>query len=82
MPKRTGEPQVIENPLVIIFRDASGGNVFHIYPPQEFDHRHYGILICDLVRHVARMMNVPEEDIWEWVDKERNRPTAPITTAS
>jgi hypothetical protein len=72
----------VERPLVIIYEDADG-NVFRIYPSEEVkSHKHYGILICDLVRHVAKAFDVEEDDVWEWVDKERRNPTATTVGAS
>ena len=40
------------------------------------------MLICDLVRHAAKAFDVDEDDVWEWVDKERRDPTTPITRLS
>ena len=72
----------IEQPLVIMF-EADGQVVCHIHPSKiASSHEHYGLLICDLVRHVARAFKVDEADVWEWVDKERHNPTTGITTAS
>jgi hypothetical protein len=56
--------------------------VCHIHPDKDDSHRHYGLLICDLVRHVAKAFKVHEDDVWEWVDKERDRPTTDITRPS
>jgi hypothetical protein len=73
----------VENPLVIMFEDGAGSIKCHIYPSQKgSSHREYGILVCDLVRHIARAFNVEEEDVWDYVDRERRRPTSPITQLS
>jgi hypothetical protein len=73
----------IENPLVIMFADERGDVVCHIHPSERCPtHETYGLLIADLARHVARAFNVAEEDVWEWVDKERRRPTTAITNPS
>jgi hypothetical protein len=78
----TDEVMAIEQPLVIMF-EHSGDVVCHIYPSERAkSHREYGLLICDLVRHVARAFDVGESDVWEWVDKERHRPTTGITRPS
>jgi hypothetical protein len=74
----------IQDPLVIIFRDRPGDEpdsklICRLHPYPGDDHRTYGLIACDLVRHVARMFNVPEDAVWEWVDKERARPTTPVT---
>ena len=72
----------IEQPLVIMF-EADGEVVCHIHPSRTASsHEHYGLLICDLVRHVARAFKVDEAAVWEWVDKERHSPTTGVTTAS
>ncbi|HXP75848.1 MAG TPA: hypothetical protein VN823_17020 [Stellaceae bacterium] len=70
----------IEQPLVIMFEAPGGGGVCHSHPSKTASsHRHYGLLIWDLVRHVSRAFKVAEDDVWEWVDKERRRPTTEIT---
>jgi len=76
------DQMLIEDPLVIVFRAPSGEVVTRIHRPSNFDHTHYGILVCDLVRHIARAMKVDEETIWEIVDKERASPTSEVRPAS
>ncbi|HLH93179.1 MAG TPA: hypothetical protein VKX28_32545 [Xanthobacteraceae bacterium] len=72
----------IEQPLVIMF-EADGHVVCHIHPSKTASsHEHYGLLICDLVRHVARAFKVDEAAVWEWVDKERHDPTTRISSPS
>ncbi len=72
----------IESPLVVMF-EADGGIVCHIHPSKlASSHEHFGLLICDLVRHVARAFKVDEDAVWEWVDKERRRPTTKIRNPS
>jgi hypothetical protein len=66
------------NPLVIMYTedpDPNGNIICAIHPRTGDHHGHYGILICDLVRHVANAFDVHENDVWEWVDKERLNPT-------
>jgi hypothetical protein len=66
----------IHHPLVIMYQEEAGGNIIcRIHPRTGDHHGHYGILICDLVRHVANAFDVHENDVWEWVDKERLNPT-------
>jgi hypothetical protein len=77
----TGNPFVLENPLVVIFQQ-DGKVVCNIHPAPGLDHKHYGLVICDLVRHVARAFHVGEDDVWKWVDKERRKPTTDITQPS
>jgi len=45
--------------------EHDGKIVCHIYP-EGYDHTHYGLLICDLVRHLSRTFKVGEDEIWEW----------------
>lgn len=39
----------------------------------------YGLIVCDIVRNVAKAFDVPENKIWYWVEKERAQPTSGIT---
>jgi hypothetical protein len=74
------KPMRIEKPLVIMFEGPDGNVVCHIHPSKSASsYRAYGLLICDRARHVARAFNVREDEVWEWVGKERNRPTTDIT---
>src|SRR5215831_11611184 len=52
-------PTIVTQPLVIMFKDDDGKVLCHLYP-DEMDHRHYGLLVCDLVRHVAAAFRVAE----------------------
>lgn len=72
----------IESPLCVMFRNESGSISCHIHPADGMTHQEYGLLICDLVRHVARAYRVDEEDVWEWVEKERDHPTTDIKNPS
>jgi hypothetical protein len=72
----TEKPLMIESPLVMMF-EQDKKIVCHIHPGNK-NHTHYGLLICDLVRHVARAFKVDEDEVWEWVDKERRKPTSEI----
>jgi len=47
--------------------------------PGTWNHKHYGILMVDIVRHVANAFKVREDEVWEQVDKERSNPTSPVT---
>jgi len=67
----------IDSPLIIVFEN-DGHIQTHIYPG-EMDHEDYGGLIACLVRHVANAFKVHENDVWEFVDKERYDPTTPVS---
>lgn len=77
------QPMQIENPIVIMFRSPGEENnvTCHIHPTG-YNYQEFGLLICDLVRHVARAFKVDEDDVWEWVDKERERSTTELTSPS
>jgi hypothetical protein len=69
----------VTNPLVIVYeQDGVEGMTCVLHPPKDYDHRMYGLVICDIVRHVANAFNVHENDVWEWVDRERENPTTKI----
>jgi hypothetical protein len=67
----------IEDPLIVVFEN--GKDIQSRLYSGERGYRQYGILIADVVRHVANAFKVHESDVWEWVDKERYNPTSPVT---
>lgn len=77
----SNKPMYIENPLVLIF-GHDDKLICHIHPRDEDSHESYGLMICDLVRHIANAFNVHEDEVWKWVDVEREHPTTTITTPS
>jgi hypothetical protein len=76
------KPMEIRNPLVLMFETPDGKITCHIHHRVGDTHKTYGLLICDLVRHVANAFHVDEDDVWEWVDKERHHHTTEITRPS
>jgi hypothetical protein len=70
----------IKTPWAIMFEEEGTGNVLcHLNPSGTCsDYRGYGLLVCDLVRHVAKRFNVEEAQVWEWVDKERSKHTTEV----
>ena len=75
------EPYKVKKPLIIMF-EQDGEIVCHIWPRPVDCHKSYGLLVCDLVRHVAAAFKVEEDDVWEWVDKERHHHTTDISRPS
>ena len=67
----------IKDPLIIVFEN-DGSIQTRLYPANH-TYREYGILIADLVRHVANAFKVHENEVWEWVEKERYKPTDEVT---
>lgn len=81
-PADFGKPiMVLEKPLLIMF-EQDGHLTCHLYPQPDHTHEHYALMIADLVQHVARAFKVDDEDVWEWIDKERKRPTTFFTSPS
>jgi hypothetical protein len=76
------QPTVITDPLVIMFREPSGQVVTHIHRQPKDTHEGFGLLVCDLVRHIANAFHVAEDEVWHWVDKERRHHTTDVTRPS
>jgi hypothetical protein len=73
----------VDRPLVVMYRqDNGGGIVCQIWPGETDGHEAYGLIIADLVRHVAKAFDVDEDDVWAWVDRERRKPTTTLTRPS
>lgn len=72
---------VITKPLIMLF-EANGTLVCHLWPRETDSFKGYGLMIADIVRHVANRFGVGEDQVWEWIDKERHNPTTAITRAS
>jgi hypothetical protein len=67
------------NPLVIMHELDDHSIACAIHRSEHVNsHEAYGLLVCDLVRHVATAFQVPEDAVWEWVDKERYHHTTEI----
>jgi hypothetical protein len=75
------QPMIIEQPLVIMFAHEQQ-IICHIHPRKDDGPPAYGLLICDLVRHVANAFKVHEDEIWAWVDAERENPTDQVRPVS
>jgi hypothetical protein len=68
----------ITNPILIVFEDDEGKLITHIHRPEGWTHEHYGMVIADVARHIARAFDVREDEVWKWVDKERDHPTTDV----
>ncbi len=68
-------------PYLITYTDGHGVTC-RIHPPPGYTYKEYGLLVCDLVRHVARAFNVDDNAVWKWVDRERRNPTTDVTRPS
>jgi hypothetical protein len=76
--ERRKQKVMLENPLIVMF-ELDNKIVCHIHRHKSYGYEHFGLLIYDLVRHVARAFDVAEDDVWQMVAAERRRPTTDIT---
>lgn len=65
-------------PFVVISLGMDGKTSFLISRLPGYQYPHYGLIICDLVRHVAKAFGVNEEFVWSWVERERRNPTTDL----
>jgi hypothetical protein len=73
------ESTIVKQPLIFMFLDDKDEGNCLLYPTQDNGYEVFGLLICDLVRHVARCFKVDEEDVFAWIEKERHKPTGTIS---
>jgi hypothetical protein len=71
-------PMIVKQPYVIMFKPEGADTIHtHIYRGDaKIGYKEFGLLACDLVRQVAGAFEVDEDEVWEWVDKERHHPTS------
>jgi hypothetical protein len=81
MTDKSATQMIVRKPLVIMF-EHEDKIICHLHPRKNDSHKGYGLIVCDLVRHVAKAFKVDEDDVWEWVDKERYHYTTDIQEPS
>ena len=76
----TEQQMPIINPWVIVHQpDGEGGGLETILAgPPDGNYRQFGIVIADIIRHVANAYDVDEADVLEWVHREMDSPTTEI----
>ncbi|MFL6600772.1 MAG: hypothetical protein ACJ8R9_05520 [Steroidobacteraceae bacterium] len=75
--------RVITKPLVIMYETENHSVNCELWPSQQVNScEAYGLIVCDLVRHIARKFGVEEDAVWRWVDLERNHHTTEIRRRS
>lgn len=68
----------IERPLVMVY-EGDDAIMFRIHRTEKsHSHKQFGMLVCDLIRHVAKAFDVDEADVWSCVEQERDNPTTGI----
>lgn len=74
----------IANPLIIVHQpDGPGSSVRTLICNDErkpLTYQQFGLVICDVVRHVARAFEVADIAVYEWVRKEFENPTTEVET--
>jgi len=81
MPNKVDQRITVEAPILSVYlhgRDM----ICTLDPPHDFNYEQYALLICDLVRHVARAFEIEEDDVWQWVERERANPTSTLSSPS
>lgn len=73
---------VIDKPLLVMFMGSDQDVICHIHDVDGINHEVWGMMISNVVRQVAKTFNVPEEDVWQWVDLERKEKLVPVVTLS
>jgi hypothetical protein len=73
------KPQIVREPKIIMYEDPNGTLITQIHPAAQDSPATYGLYVCDIVRHAARMYQVHEASIWEWVEREKRKATTTIT---
>ena len=71
----------INKPLILLF-EQDGSLVCHLWPRADDTYEGYGLMICDLIRHVAAHFKVDEADVMRWVEREYQKPTTTIRQPS
>lgn len=72
------KPRIIKQPYVIIYEGEENNVACELHAPKDFTHQHYGLLIADLIRHVANHYKVDEDEILDWIKREIYTPTTKI----
>lgn len=71
----------IRNPWLIVDQADSQSPIRTIIAgPRTATYEEFGLVICDVIRHVARAKHVSDAEVFEWVRKEFERPTTGIET--
>jgi hypothetical protein len=70
----------IINPWLIVHQpNGKGGSMETILAgPADGSHEKFGLVIADVIRHVANAYGVDEADVLEWVHREMDNPTTEV----
>ena len=68
-----------EDKLLMFVQQRTDGKIITaICNDGTLSYEHFGLIVADVARHVARAFKVSEDEVWEWVDKERANPTTEL----
>ena len=68
----------IVDPWIIVHQPEDKLETILAGPP-DTNYERFGIVIADVIRHVANRFNVEEADVMNWVNREIDDPTTELT---
>lgn len=71
----TPEKFEIEKPEILYFLHEGKTPICHMWPKDDQDYRHFGLMIADIICTVANHFNVNKLQVMKWVEKELHHPT-------
>lgn len=72
-------PHVIALPWIIAHEIENAKLQVILAGPPGAGHEQFGLVICDIIRHVAQHFEVDEADVWHWIQREMDKPTTTLT---
>lgn len=73
------EAQPIENPWIIAHEVEDHKLQVLLIGPAHAKHSHFGLVIADIIGHVALHFDMDAQDILDWVQREIDEPTTTLT---
>jgi|ETNvirnome_2_130_1030620.scaffolds.fasta_scaffold01225_3 hypothetical protein len=72
------EATIIEKPWVIAHEIEGGRLQVLLVGPDYAKHQHFGIVIADIIGHVAGHFDMDVQDVLDWVQREIDDPTTTL----
>jgi hypothetical protein len=70
--------KMLERARLILTADDTGRLVCLIKKQPDDRVGHFGIALADCARHVARAFHVDEDEVFEWIERERDKPSSKL----
>jgi hypothetical protein len=70
--------KVLSRARLILTEDDTGKLVCMIQKQPGDAVGHFGIALADCARHVARAFHVDEDEVFEWIERERDKPSSKL----